>query len=92
MSEFDAEGFTDVIVVPVFLTVSTHTFDDIPTILGLKTDPQSLQSLKLEGIALCTPRARVHIAPRLDFGAMVRDNVLRRTRRLSRAPRARAWC
>jgi len=86
MREFDNEGFADVIVIPVFLTVSTHTFDDIPTILGLKADSQSLESLKIEGIARYTPRSRIHLAPRLDFGALLRENVLRRARRLSKDP------
>lgn len=86
MKEFDAEGFSDVIVVPVFLTVSTHTFDDIPTILGRKTDAHSLETLRIEGIARYTPRARTHFAPRLDFGAMLKRNVLRRARTLSREP------
>jgi len=86
MKEFDAEGFSDVIVVPVFLTVSTHTFDDIPTILGRKADPQSLQSLKIEGIARYTPRARTHFGPRLDFSTLLRENVLRRARKLSKDP------
>jgi sirohydrochlorin ferrochelatase len=86
MREFDAEGFTDVVVVPVFLTVSAHTFDDIPTILGRKADPHSLQALKIEGIARYTPRARTHFAPRLDFSSLVRENVLRRARKLSKDP------
>jgi sirohydrochlorin ferrochelatase len=86
MREFDAEGFSDVIVLPVFLTVSTHTFDDIPTILGRKTDAQSLETLRIDGIARYTPRARTHFAPRLDFGSMVKENVLRRARKLSRDP------
>ncbi|MDL1895765.1 cobalamin biosynthesis protein CbiX, partial [Anaerolineae bacterium CFX7] len=34
MKEFDQAGFTDVIIVPIFLTISPHSFDDIPTILG----------------------------------------------------------
>jgi hypothetical protein len=86
MKQFDDEGYTDVIVLPVFLTVSTHTFDDIPTILGTKSDPQSIQSLKLEGIARYTPKARTHFAPRLDYSALVKENVLRRARKLSRDP------
>jgi sirohydrochlorin ferrochelatase len=86
MREFDEEGFSDVIILPVFLTVSSHTFDDIPTILGLKADPQSLHALKLEGIARYTPRARTHFGPRLDFSSLVQENVLRRARKLSRRP------
>jgi len=87
MREFDAEGFSDVVVVPVFLTVSTHTFDDIPTILGRKQDPQSLESLRLESIERYAPRARTHIGPRLDFSSFVQENVLRRALKLSRDPR-----
>jgi sirohydrochlorin ferrochelatase len=91
MREFDEEGFSDVIVMPVFLTVSAHTFDDIPTILGRKADPRSLQALKIEGIARYTPRARTHFAPRLDFGALVRENVLRRALKLSKDPSREAY-
>ena len=47
LKEFDAEGFTDVIIVPVFLTVSPHSFDDIPTIIGQKEDPQGLRRARL---------------------------------------------
>jgi sirohydrochlorin ferrochelatase len=86
MKEFDAEGFSDVVVLPLFLTVSAHTFDDIPTILGRKADPGSLQSLKIESIERYAPRARTHMGPRLDFSAIVRESVLRRARKLSRDP------
>lgn len=86
MKEFDAEGFTDVIVVPVFLTVSPHTFDDIPTIVGLKEDPRSLQQLKIENIQGYTPRAKPHITPPLDFTDILQKNLLRRVSALSKDP------
>jgi len=86
LKEFDAEGFTDVILVPIFLTVSSHTFDDIPTIIGKKIDPQSLQTLKIEKIERYTPRAVVALAPNLDFPGLLRENVLRRVRSLSTVP------
>lgn len=86
LKALDREGFTDVILIPVFLTVSTHTFDDIPTIVGRKADPHSLEALRLEGIERYTPRARVHVGPRLDFTHLLRDNVLARVRKLSRDP------
>jgi hypothetical protein len=86
MKEFDAEGFTDVIIVPVFLTVSPHTFDDIPTIIGKKVDPHSLQMLKIEKIERYTARAKTHIVPNLDFTDMLKENVLRRAKSLSTNP------
>jgi hypothetical protein len=86
LKEFDAEGFTDIVIVPVFLTVSPHTFDDIPTIIGQKVDPQSLEMLKIEKIERYTPRAKVVLAPNLDFPGVLRENVLRRVQMLSANP------
>lgn len=86
LKEFDAEGFTDIVIVPVFLTVSSHTFDDIPTIIGKKTDPQSLETMKLEKIERYQPRANTVIAPNLDFTDVLKANVLRRVRALSTNP------
>jgi hypothetical protein len=86
LKAFDSEGYTDVIIVPIFLTVSSHSFDDIPTIIGQKEDPQSLETLKIEKIERYTPRARTHITPLLDFTDVLKQNILRRTRSLSRNP------
>jgi len=86
LKEFDKEGYTDVILVPIFLTVSPHSFDDIPTIIGRKEDPRSLELLKLEKIERYTPRAEVHLTPLLDFTDMLQQNVLRRFRALSEDP------
>lgn len=86
MKEFDQEGFSDVIIVPVFLTVSPHTFDDIPTIVGMKEDPRSMQQLKIENIQRYTPKAKPHLAPPLDFTDMLQNNLLRRVTALSKDP------
>ncbi len=86
LKEFDAEGFTDIVIVPVFLTVSPHTFDDIPTIIGKKVDPQSLEMLKIEKIERYTPKANVVLAPNLDFPGVLKENVLRRVKMLSTNP------
>ncbi len=86
LKEFDAEGYTDVVLVPIFLTVSPHSFDDIPTIIGKKEDPQSMEVLKIEKIARYTPKARTVITPLLDFKDIVRRNILRRAQALSQDP------
>jgi len=86
LKEFDAEGFTDVVLVPVFLTVSPHTFEDIPTIIGQKIDPQSLEMMKLEKIERYTPKARVALTPNLDYPDILKENVLRRVKQLSTNP------
>ncbi len=86
LKEFDAEGYTDVILVPVFLTVSSHSFDDIPTIIGKKEDPASLEALKIEKIERYTPKANTVITPLLDFTDVLQKNVLRRVKSLSKNP------
>ena len=86
MKEFDKEGYTDVIIIPIFLTVSPHTFEDIPTIVGLKEDPESKEMLELEKIERYTAKARVHITPLLDFTDILKRNVLRRVKELSKDP------
>ncbi|NUM53009.1 MAG: cobalamin biosynthesis protein CbiX [Candidatus Hydrogenedentes bacterium] len=86
LKEFDREGYTDVIIVPVFLTVSPHSFEDIPTIIGQKEDPNSMEMLKLERIERYTPKARSRISPLLDFTDILEKNVLRRVAALSQHP------
>ncbi|MBN8695564.1 MAG: cobalamin biosynthesis protein CbiX [Bacteroidetes bacterium] len=86
LKEFDAEGYTDIIIIPVFLTVSPHTFDDIPTIIGMKEDPQSKEMLKVEKIECYKPKARTHITPNLDFTDILKKNILRRAKELSQDP------
>lgn len=86
LKEFDREGFTDVILVPIFLTVSPHTFDDIPTIAGMKEDPHSMQQLKIEKIERYAPKAKMHLTPPLDFTDMLQKNLLRRVTALSHDP------
>jgi len=84
LKEFDKEGYTDVIIIPIFLTVSTHSFDDIPTIVGQKEDPQSKETLKTESIEIYKPKVTTHITPLLDFTDILQKNVLRRAQAISK--------
>lgn len=86
MKAFDEAGVTDVIVVPILLTVSSHSADDIPTIMGQKHDPEVVAELQSENIEIYTPAARTHFAPLLDFSDALRKNVLMRCRELSSEP------
>ena len=86
LKEFDKDGYTDVIIVPIFLTVSPHSFEDIPTIIGQKEDPTSMEMLKIEKIERYTPKAKTHLTPLLDFTDILQKNVLRRVEALSVNP------
>lgn len=86
LKEFDAEGYSDIIIVPIFLTVSPHTFDDLPTIIGQKEDPQSKEMLKIEKIERYSPKANTYITPNLDFTDILKKNVTRRVKEISKDP------
>lgn len=84
LKEFDRENYSDLIIIPVFLTVSSHSFDDIPTLIGQKDDPKSIELFKIEKMERYTPKARVHITPLLDFTDLLKKNILRRFNALTK--------
>lgn len=86
LKKFDEAGFGKVLIVPVLLTVSSHSFDDIPCIAGLKDDQATAEKLKLEGIDIYKARAQIEIAPLLDFADILEKNVIRRVRAMSTNP------
>lgn len=83
---FDEESFEEVVLVPLLLTVSSHSFDDIPTIYGAKESAHSRELLRVEGIERYTPRASVFMTPLLDYAGFLEQNIARRVTALSREP------
>ena len=86
LKEFDNEGYAHIIIVPILLTVSSHSFDDIPVIAGQKVDKATLETLKLEGAEIYKPKAKVTMAPLLDFPDVLEKNVSRRVQDQSKDP------
>ncbi|MBX3068671.1 MAG: hypothetical protein KF844_08535 [Cryobacterium sp.] len=78
LKAFDEAGITDVLVVPLLLTISDHSFDDIPAICGQSDDHHKMRELVEEGIEIYRPKARVQFSPLLDFSGLVRTNLARR--------------
>ncbi len=78
LKAFDAAGIETVLVVPLLLTISDHSFDDIPTICGRAHDKERLEDLAKEGIEVYPSRATIEFAPLLDFSGLVRTNLARR--------------
>ncbi|MGB0391954.1 MAG: sirohydrochlorin chelatase, partial [Salibacteraceae bacterium] len=86
MKEFDEEGYDEVVVVPVFLTVSSHYSHDIPVIVGLSADPKIQEELKKEKIDVYRAKAKVTIAPPLDYSSILKKNIERRVLAQSENP------
>ncbi len=83
MKEFDAEGYDEVIIVPLFVTVSGHTNVDIPHIVGLSNSAEAVERLAdRENIEVYRPRAKVIIASTLDATQFLVDNIVRRAKSL----------
>lgn len=82
MKAFDDEGFDEVIVLPLFLTVGGHTASDIPNLVGLKNDPKALEALPKDGVPVYRPKARVTLLETIDSTEFLKANILRRTKAL----------
>ena len=84
LKKFDKEGYSEVIIVPLFLTVSSHTADDIQNIVGIQKNPEVLSKLEEEDIEVYKPKARVTITPLLDFPGYLKKNVAKRYKEISK--------
>lgn len=78
LRELDASGIERVVVVPLLLTISDHSFDDIPAICGHSDDPGRDAALAEEGIEVYRAEAELEFAPLLDFSDLIRTNLFRR--------------
>jgi hypothetical protein len=91
MREFDQEGFDEVIVLPMFLTVGGHTDSDIPNLIGIKNDAAVLESLPKTGVPVYRPRVKVTLLSTLDSTHFLKENILRRTKLLLKSDDGRKY-
>ncbi|HRE91458.1 MAG TPA: CbiX/SirB N-terminal domain-containing protein, partial [Myxococcota bacterium] len=70
----------EVVVVPLFLTASTHQAEDVPGVLGLPTVPSHVRRrLVGEGVRVLRPGLPITLQPIGDVAEILHKNVLRRT-------------
>lgn len=86
LKKFDSEDFSDIIIIPLFLTVSGHTFDHVPHIVGLKDSQYQLEKLKVEKIEVYKPRASITITS-YDFTKVLGRNIVKRLKKISNDPK-----
>ena len=80
---FDQAGFDSVIVIPLLLTISDHSYDDIPAICGRSDDQEKIAELKAEKIEIYQAQAEIDFAPLMDFSGLVQRSVVRRIRAIT---------
>ncbi|MFN8531990.1 MAG: CbiX/SirB N-terminal domain-containing protein [Dehalococcoidia bacterium] len=84
----DAAGIETVVIVPMLLTISDHSYDDIPVICGVREDVAIAARLATERIETYHSTARLIFAPLLDFTQLVQRNLARRLATLLGEPEA----
>jgi hypothetical protein len=83
MRKFDAAGYANAIVVPLFLqSESSRTNNYLQYLIGIRSQAQALKQLKNEGYDIYFPRLRVNVTPAMDEGNLLKKNVLRRVKEL----------
>ncbi len=79
MRSFDAEGFDEVVIVPLLIaTVSSQTNDYLQYLAGMRSEAKVLKQLKNEGFDIYFPRARVSMTTAIDESNVLKKNILRR--------------
>ncbi len=83
MRKFDAAGYANAIVVPLFLqSESSRTNNYLQYLIGIRSQAQALKQLKNEGYDIYFPNLRVNVTPAMDKGNLLKKNVLRRVKEL----------
>ncbi len=79
-------GIDEVYVMPLFVAPSEHSLYDVPTILGLYKDKETIERIKEEGIPIIDTKMRIIIGPSLNKGNILKEIILDRVKELSTMP------
>lgn len=71
ISDCEKQGIDTVFAIPLFIAPSSHSDQDIPTIIGHKFDVRTVEELKEEGTKMVHTKMPIILGPTLSF-----DNIL----------------
>lgn len=77
-------GCRRIVAVPLLIAPSSHSHWDIPTLLGIYSDPQVEKALREEGARLVRTAVPVTVTTTLDKSDVIERIMLKRVRQLSR--------
>ena len=86
----EREGVDTVFVLPLFISPSGHSEDDIPNILGLKYSPSVHAELVAEGTEFVRTKMQIVVGPTLMDSGVIEKAMLERVRALSTDPQKEA--
>ncbi len=76
-------GIERIYAIPLFIAPSGHSVYDIPTILGLYSDKQMVDTLTEEGIEIVDTNIKITLGPSLHYGNILKTIMLDRVKELS---------
>lgn len=90
IKEMEAEGVDRIFAMPVFISPSSHTEEDLPNILGHKYNPATLHDLIEEGTTLVSSKVPVVLGPTLIYSDVISNAIIRQVKALSKNPKDEA--
>ncbi len=88
IEDMEREEVERALVLPLFIAPSGHSVYDLPAILGLYSDREMRGQLQEEGITVASTSIHLAMGPTLNYGSLLRDVLLERTRELSTEPQS----
>ncbi len=70
LADMEKLGIEQVYVLPLFIGPSSHTFYDLPTILGLHSEKRAVEQLREEGIKIVDTDMKLTIGPTIDVSTI----------------------
>ncbi|MGD8453342.1 MAG: CbiX/SirB N-terminal domain-containing protein [Phycisphaerae bacterium] len=82
----EAAGCDRIVAVPLLIAPSTHSHQDVPSLLGLYTDARVRAALHAEGATPASSKLPITVTPTMDYGELLESVLLRRVQELSQDP------
>ncbi len=90
IDDLQAAGCTRIVVLPLFIAPSAHSEDDLPTVLGVRSSPAALKTIREEGGKLAGLKVPLVIGPTLSEGDILPQFALEQAQKLSKQPEKEA--
>jgi sirohydrochlorin ferrochelatase len=83
-ADCEKQGVKQVFALPLFITSSSHSEQDVPNILGLKFNPNTVKDLKEEGAKFVDTDMKVTVGPTLSYGDVIPEIIAERVKEMSK--------
>jgi len=87
ISDCEKQRIDHIYAIPLFIAPSSHSEQDIPNILRLKSNAETIKALKEEGTKLVDTTIPVTLGPTLAYGDIIKSILLDRVKALSIEPK-----